>query len=67
MINYPLSVLRLAGQCVRAIKETQSSRLGCVEEIAFQNGPIGRAAMMALAKAQGPYVAYLAAIGEGRA
>jgi glucose-1-phosphate thymidylyltransferase len=53
-----------AGEFVRAIEERQGLRLGCVEEIAFQNGWIDRAQLMALAKASGPYGAYLAAIAE---
>jgi len=53
-----------AGEFVRAIEERQGLRLGCVEEIAFQNGWIDRAALMALAKTSGPYGAYLAAIAE---
>lgn len=53
-----------AGEFVRAIEERQGLRLGCVEEIAFQNGWIDRAALKALAKASGPYGAYLAAIAE---
>jgi glucose-1-phosphate thymidylyltransferase len=56
-----------AGEFVRAIEERQGLRLGCVEEIAYQNGWIDREALMALAKASGPYGAYLAAIAEGRA
>ena len=56
-----------AGEFVRAIEERQGLRLGCVEEIAFQNGWIDRAALLALAKASGPYGAYLAAIAESGA
>jgi len=56
-----------AGEFVRAIEERQGLRLGCVEEIAFQNGWIDRAALMALAKASGPYGAYLAAIAQSGA
>jgi glucose-1-phosphate thymidylyltransferase len=56
-----------AGEFVRAIEERQGLRLGCVEEIAYQNGWIDRDALLALAKASGPYGAYLAAIAEGRA
>jgi glucose-1-phosphate thymidylyltransferase len=56
-----------AGEFVRAIEERQGLRLGCVEEIAYQNGWIDREALMALAKASGPYGAYLAAVAEGRA
>ena len=56
-----------AGEFVRAIEERQGLRLGCVEEIAYQNGWIDREALMALAKASGPYGAYLAAIAEGHA
>ena len=56
-----------AGEFVRAIEERQGLRLGCVEEIAFQNGWIDRAALMALAGTSGPYGAYLAAIAEGHA
>jgi glucose-1-phosphate thymidylyltransferase len=54
-----------AGEFVRAIEERQGLRLGCVEEIAFQNGWIDRAALMALAKSSGPYGAYLQQIAEG--
>jgi glucose-1-phosphate thymidylyltransferase len=53
-----------AGEFVRAIEARQGLRLGCVEEIAFQNGWIDRAALKALATASGPYGAYLAAIAE---
>jgi glucose-1-phosphate thymidylyltransferase len=53
-----------AGEFVRAIEERQGLRLGCVEEIAFQNGWIDQAQLLALAKAAGPYGAYLAAIAE---
>ena len=53
-----------AGEFVRTIEERQGLRLGCVEEIAFQNGWIDRAQLMALAEASGPYGAYLAAIAE---
>jgi glucose-1-phosphate thymidylyltransferase len=56
-----------AGEFVRAIEERQGLRLGCVEEIAYQNGWIDREALLALAKSSGPYGAYLAAIAEGRA
>jgi glucose-1-phosphate thymidylyltransferase len=56
-----------AGEFVRAIEERQGLRLGCVEEIAFQNGWIDRAALLALARASGPYGAYLAAIAEAGA
>jgi glucose-1-phosphate thymidylyltransferase len=53
-----------AGEFVRTIEERQGLRLGCVEEIAFLNGWIDREALKALAKASGPYGAYLAAIAE---
>ena len=53
-----------AGEFVRALEERQGLRLGCVEEIAFQNGWIDRAQLIALAEAAGPYGAYLAAIAE---
>jgi glucose-1-phosphate thymidylyltransferase len=53
-----------AGEFVRTIEERQGLRLGCVEEIAFQNGWIDREQLLALAKASGPYGAYLAAIAE---
>jgi glucose-1-phosphate thymidylyltransferase len=56
-----------AGEFVRAIEERQGLRLGCVEEIAFQNGWIDRAELMALARSSGPYGAYLAAIAEAGA
>jgi glucose-1-phosphate thymidylyltransferase len=55
-----------AGEFVRAIEERQGLRLGSVEEIAFQNGWIDAAALLSLARAAGPYGAYLAAIAEGR-
>ncbi|HEY1752689.1 MAG TPA: glucose-1-phosphate thymidylyltransferase RfbA [Caulobacteraceae bacterium] len=53
-----------AGEFVRTIEERQGLRLGCVEEIAFLNGWIDRDALKALARASGPYGAYLAAIAE---
>ena len=53
-----------AGEFVRTIEERQGLRLGCVEEIAFQNRWIDRAQLLALAEAAGPYGAYLAAIAE---
>ena len=53
-----------AGEFVRTIEERQGLRLGCVEEIAFQNRWIDRAQLIALAEAAGPYGAYLAAIAE---
>jgi glucose-1-phosphate thymidylyltransferase len=53
-----------AGEFVRTIEERQGLRLGCVEEIAFLNGWIDRDQLRALAKASGPYGAYLAAIAE---
>jgi glucose-1-phosphate thymidylyltransferase len=56
-----------AGEFVRTIEERQGLRLGCVEEIAFQNGWIDRGQLAALAKASGPYGAYLAAIAEAAA
>jgi glucose-1-phosphate thymidylyltransferase len=56
-----------AGEFVRAIEERQGLRLGCVEEIAFQNGWINRAELLALAGNSGPYGAYLAAIAEAGA
>ena len=55
-----------AGEFVRTIEERQGLRLGCVEEIAFLNGWIDQAQLRALAKASGPYGAYLAAIAEAR-
>ncbi|MGH6957951.1 MAG: glucose-1-phosphate thymidylyltransferase RfbA [Caulobacteraceae bacterium] len=54
-----------AAEFVRAIEERQGLRLGCVEEIAFQNGWIDRRQLKALADASGPYGAYLAAIAQG--
>ena len=56
-----------AGEFVRTIEARQGLRLGCVEEIAFQNGWIDRDALKALAKQSGPYGAYLATIAEGHA
>ena len=56
-----------AGEFVRTIEARQGLRLGCVEEIAFQNGWIDRDALRALAKQSGPYGAYLNAIAEGHA
>jgi glucose-1-phosphate thymidylyltransferase len=53
-----------AGEFVRTIEERQGLRLGCVEEIAFQNGWIDKARLLELAAAAGPYGAYLAAIAE---
>jgi glucose-1-phosphate thymidylyltransferase len=53
-----------AGEFVRTIEERQGLRIGCVEEIAFQNGWIDASALKALAKASGPYGAYLTAIAE---
>jgi len=55
-----------AGEFVHALEARQGLRVGCVEEIAFQNGWIDAAQLLALAKASGPYGAYLAAIAEGR-
>ncbi|MBV9997087.1 MAG: glucose-1-phosphate thymidylyltransferase RfbA [Caulobacteraceae bacterium] len=54
-----------AGEFVRAIEERQGLRIGCVEEIAFQNGWIDREQLMRLGRSGGPYGAYLAAIAEG--
>ncbi|HTX48996.1 MAG TPA: glucose-1-phosphate thymidylyltransferase RfbA [Caulobacteraceae bacterium] len=51
-----------AGEFVRTIEERQGLRVGCVEEIAFQNGWIDAAQLAALASSAGPYGAYLAAI-----
>ncbi|HUZ14362.1 MAG TPA: glucose-1-phosphate thymidylyltransferase RfbA [Caulobacteraceae bacterium] len=56
-----------AGEFVRAIEERQGLRLGCVEEIAFQNRWIDAGQLAALARAAGPYGAYLAAIAESSA
>jgi glucose-1-phosphate thymidylyltransferase len=53
-----------AGEFVRTIEERQGLRVGCVEEIAFQNGWIDAAALKAIAMTSGPYGAYLAAIAE---
>ena len=56
-----------AGEFVRTIEERQGLRLGCVEEVAFLNGWIDAAQLRELAKASGPYGAYLAAIAEAGA
>ena len=53
-----------AGEFVRTIEERQGLRLGCVEEIAFLNGWIDRDQLRDLARAAGPYGAYLTAIAE---
>jgi len=56
-----------AGEFVRTIEERQGLRVGCVEEIAFQNGWIDRAQLLALAARAGPYGAYLTALAEAAA
>ena len=56
-----------AGEFVRTIEERQGLRLGCVEEIAFLNGWIDRGRLKDLARAAGPYGAYLTAIAEAPA
>jgi glucose-1-phosphate thymidylyltransferase len=56
-----------AGEFVRTIEERQGLRVGCVEEIAFQNGWIDRAQLLALAARAGPYGAYLTALAEASA
>jgi glucose-1-phosphate thymidylyltransferase len=53
-----------AGEFVRTIEERQGLRLGCVEEIAFQNGWIDAPRLRALAARSGPYGAYLTAIAD---
>ncbi len=53
-----------AGEFVRTIEERQGLRLGCVEEIAFQNRWIDKAQLRALAARAGPYGAYLDAIAD---
>jgi glucose-1-phosphate thymidylyltransferase len=53
-----------AGEFVRTIEERQGLRIGCVEEIAFQNGWIDRAQLLDLAARSGPYGAYLAALAD---
>ncbi|MGA0603404.1 glucose-1-phosphate thymidylyltransferase RfbA [Caulobacter sp. KR2-114] len=54
-----------AGEFVRTIEERQGLRIGCLEEIAFQNGWIDRAQLRELAARAGPYGAYLSALAEG--
>jgi len=54
-----------AGEFVRTIEERQGLRLGCLEEIAFQNGWIDRGHLLDLASRAGPYGAYLRALAEG--
>jgi glucose-1-phosphate thymidylyltransferase len=56
-----------AGEFVRTIEERQGLRVGCVEEIAFQNGWIDRDQLLALAARAGPYGAYLTALAEAPA
>jgi len=53
-----------AGEFVRTIEERQGLRLGCLEEIAYQNGWIDAQQLRDLARTSGPYGAYLAAIAE---
>ncbi len=56
-----------AGEFVRTIEERQGLRVGCLEEIAFQNGWIDRTQLLELAGRAGPYGAYLKALAEGAA
>jgi glucose-1-phosphate thymidylyltransferase len=55
-----------AGEFVRTIEERQGLRLGCVEEIAFQQAWIDKAQLLDLAARSGPYGAYLRDIAEAR-
>ena len=56
-----------AGEFVRTIEERQGLRVGCVEEIAYQNGWIDREQLRDLAARAGPYGAYLFALAEAAA
>lgn len=56
-----------AGEFVRTVEERQGLRLGCVEEIAFQNGWIDVPQLRALAARSGPYGDYLTAIADAAA
>jgi len=54
-----------AGEFVRAVEQRQGLRIGCVEEVAFENGWIGAEQLRALAaRFKGPYADYLVRIAE---
>ncbi len=54
-----------AGEFVRTIEQRQGTRIGCLEEIAFQQGWIDREQLRALAKgAKGPYADYLVTVAN---
>ncbi len=54
-----------AGEFVRTIEQRQGTRIGCLEEIAFQQGWIDVDHLRSLAKsAKGPYSDYLASLAK---
>jgi glucose-1-phosphate thymidylyltransferase len=54
-----------AGEFVRTIEQRQGTRIGCLEEIAFQQGWIDVDHLRSLAKsAKGPYSDYLASVAR---
>ena len=54
-----------AGEFVRAIEQRQGLRIGCIEEVAFQNGWIDAAALKALAaRSKSAYADYLVRLAD---
>jgi glucose-1-phosphate thymidylyltransferase len=56
-----------AGELIRVFEQRQGLRIGCLEEIAFENGWIDRAELMKSAETQGKseYGRYLRGLAEG--
>ncbi|WP_337188873.1 glucose-1-phosphate thymidylyltransferase RfbA [Phenylobacterium sp.] len=56
-----------AGELIRVFEQRQGLRIGCLEEIAFENGWIDRAELMKSAEVQGKseYGRYLRGLAEG--
>ncbi|MDZ4372510.1 MAG: glucose-1-phosphate thymidylyltransferase RfbA [Phenylobacterium sp.] len=56
-----------AGELIRVFEQRQGLRIGCLEEIAFENGWIDRAELMKSAETQGKseYGQYLRGLAEG--
>jgi glucose-1-phosphate thymidylyltransferase len=56
-----------AGELIRVFEQRQGLRIGCLEEIAFENGWIDRAELMMSAETQGKseYGRYLRGLAEG--
>jgi glucose-1-phosphate thymidylyltransferase len=56
-----------AGELIRTFEQRQGLRIGCLEEIAFTNGWIGKAELLEAAQAQGKsgYGQYLRQLAEG--